>query len=97
MAEELPKGIFDPELEEQTTITLPFRVVLFNDDWHSFDEVIVQLMKATMCTFEAARGYAFEVHVRGKAIVYSGDISKCLRVSSVLEEIALHTQVISDE
>ena len=76
-------------------IGLSSRVILYNDDWHSFDEVIVQLIKAVKCTFEEARAFAFEVHVKGKAIVFSGQMNECLRVSSVLEEIALNTQIIT--
>ncbi len=96
MAKELPTGIIEPEVEEEVSSGLAFRVVLYNDDWHSFDEVINQLMKAIRCSFEKARALAFEVHVKGKAVVYSGDLKECLKVSSVLEEIELHTQIISD-
>jgi ATP-dependent Clp protease adaptor protein ClpS len=86
-----------PDVTEDTTteIGLESRVVLYNDDWHSFEEVIVQLMKATHCTFEQARDFAFEVHVKGKAIVFNGTMSGCLKVSSILEEIALNTQIIT--
>ena len=86
-----------PDVIEDTTteIGLESRVVLYNDDWHSFEEVIVQLMKATKCTFEQARDFAFEVHVKGKAIVFNGTLTGCLKVSSILEEIALNTQIIT--
>lgn len=83
-------------LEDQDTdITLASRVVLFNDNWHTFDEVIAQLMKAINCSYEQGRAFAFEVHVKGKAIVYSGSLKNCLKVTSILEEIALHTQIIT--
>ncbi len=78
-----------------TEIGLQSRVVLYNDDWHSFDEVIFQLIKATECTFEQARDFSFEVHVKGKAIVFIGTMHGCLKVSSILEEIALNTQIIT--
>ncbi len=81
--------------EEITGKDLISRVILFNDDWHTFDEVIDQLIKAVKCTFDQARGYAFEVHVKGKAIVYNGSLSECLKVSTILEEIALFTQVVT--
>jgi ATP-dependent Clp protease adaptor protein ClpS len=81
--------------EEETSVKLTSKVVLFNDDWHSFDEVIYQLIKATRCSFEKARDFAFEVHVRGKAIVFSGSMTDCLKVTTVLEEIALNTQIIT--
>jgi ATP-dependent Clp protease adapter protein ClpS len=81
--------------EEITDVNVSSRVVLFNDDWHTFEEVIAQLIIATKCSFEKARGFAFEVHVKGKAIVFSGSMSECLRVSSILEEIALYTQILT--
>ena len=93
----LEKSKPTPDVIEDTTteIGLESRVVLYNDDWHSFEEVIVQLMKATKCPFEQARDFAFEVHVKGKAIVFNGTITTCLKVSSILEEIALNTQIIT--
>ena len=81
--------------DEETTIGIKSRVILFNDDWHSFEEVISQLIKATKCSFDEAKEKTFEVHVKGKAIVFNGEVSACLKVSGILEEIALHTQVIT--
>ena len=81
--------------EEKVSTETENRVVLYNDDWHTFEEVIVQLIKAIKCNFDQARSYAFEVHVKGKAIVFNGSIKDCLKVSSVLEEIALNTQIVS--
>jgi len=81
--------------DEDVSIGLLSRVLLFNDDWHTFDEVIVQLIKAIGCTFEKARAYAFEVHVKGQCIVYKGEMTDCLRVTSILEEIALNTRIIT--
>ena len=95
MAEELTHGQYNPEQEEETLVGLPFKVVLFNDDWHTFDEVISQLIKAVKCSYETARGFAFEVHVKGKAVVFDGMLQECLKVTSVLEEIALNTQIVS--
>jgi ATP-dependent Clp protease adapter protein ClpS len=86
-----------PELdiieEEKSEVNLGSRVILFNDDWHSFEEVISQIIKATKCSFIEARDKTFEVHVNGKAVVYSGELSDCLRVSAILEEILLHTVI----
>jgi ATP-dependent Clp protease adaptor protein ClpS len=79
--------------EEKTDINLGSRVILFNDDWHTFEEVIAQIIKATRCSFIEARDRTFEVHVNGKAVVYSGEMEECLRVSGILEEILLHTQI----
>ena len=79
--------------EEEIGTDLGSRVILFNDDWHTFEEVISQLIKAIKCSFEEARDKTFEVHFKGKAVVFSGDMPECLKVSGVLEEISLHTQI----
>ncbi|MFH1196926.1 MAG: ATP-dependent Clp protease adaptor ClpS [bacterium] len=95
MSDTKTEGVVVPEIEDETIVGIPFKVILYNDDWHSFEEVINQLMKALKCNFEKARGFAFEAHVRGKAIVFDGQIEKCLKVASILEEIALHVEVAS--
>lgn len=90
---------YTPEIdifeEEEVAIGLESQVVLYNDEWHTFDEVIVQIIKAVSCSYEVARGKAFEVHVKGLAMIFNGEFKDCLNVSSVLEEIALHTQIVT--
>jgi ATP-dependent Clp protease adaptor protein ClpS len=81
--------------KEDVKVSLSCKVILYNDDWHTFDEVIFQLIKALGCTYEKARACAFEVHVKGSCVVFNGDMKECLKVSSVLEEIALNTQIIT--
>ena len=70
-----------------------YRVVLFNDEEHSFAEVINQLIKAIRCSRQKAEKHTWEVHTRGRSIVYAGSMSLCLKVSSILEEIALKTEI----
>ncbi|MFN0158830.1 MAG: ATP-dependent Clp protease adaptor ClpS [Bacteroidota bacterium] len=79
--------------QEEVIIEEPAKVILFNDNVHSFEEVIVQLIKAIKCTQSKAEGLASEVHNTGKAVVYAGDLLRCMDVSSVLEEIRLMTQI----
>ena len=99
--EELTKEIQKsaPEIDVLTEDTvntgLESRVVLYNDDWHTFDEVIAQLIKAIHCSFEKARAHAFEVHIKGKSIVFTGQMKDCLRVSGILEEIELTTEIVT--
>ena len=81
--------------EEDISIGLKSKVILYNDDWHSFDEVISQIIKAIKCSNTEAGKKAIETHVNGKAVIFSGEFKDCLRVSSVLEEIALHTQIVT--
>lgn len=95
MNDELQTGKISPEEDEEVIVALPYKVVLFNDDWHYFDEVINQLVKAIKCSYEEARAFAFEAHVKGRAVVFNGELNKCLKVTSILEEIGLHTQIVS--
>lgn len=94
--EEQTTGIIDPQIEDDNSVGLPFKVILYNDDIHTFDEVIMQLIKAVGCSFKKAKDYAFTVHVKGQAIVYHGELTACLKVTSILEEIGLHTQILSE-
>ncbi|GAB5465012.1 MAG: ATP-dependent Clp protease adaptor ClpS [Candidatus Kapaibacteriales bacterium] len=79
--------------EESVGIDLPAKVIVFNDDWHSFDEVINQIIKATGCPQPKAEVLTWEIHSKGKAIVFDGDMSKCVKVSEILEEIDLSTEI----
>lgn len=94
IAPENKPDLFTEELDAVDN-AFPSKVILFNDNIHTFDDVITQLIKAIGCSSERAEAYAWEVHTKGKACVFVGDIEKCLKVSSVLEEIGLHTQIES--
>lgn len=82
-----------PEKEVDVLTYEPAKVILFNDEVHTFDEVIGQLIKALRCDSVKAESLAWEVHTTGKALVFSGDMAECLKVNGILEEIALHTQI----
>lgn len=83
----------EPEVIDDVDVTLGSKVILFNDEWHTFEEVTQQIIKATKCTENEAEQLTWEVHSKGKACVFTGEMHECLRVSSILEEIALHTQI----
>jgi ATP-dependent Clp protease adapter protein ClpS len=82
-----------PENEEDVVTEEPAKVILFNDDVHTFDEVIGQLLKALRCTQQKAEALAWEAHAKGRAVVYAGEMIRCVEVSHVLEEIQLMTQI----
>ena len=88
-----PRIMHDIDISDDVAVGNAAKVVLFNDEVHTFDDVINQLCKATGCSTQYAEGKAVEVHTRGKAIVFEGDLADCLRVTSILDEIALHTQI----
>ena len=87
----------NPTLQEEKDtdilIEQPAKVILFNDEIHSFDEVIGQIIKATGCDTTKAEALTWEVHNSGKAMVFEGQMDNCLKVSHILEEIALNTQI----
>lgn len=76
-----------------TFVVEPWNVILLNDDWHTFDEVILQLIKATKCNPRRASEIAFEVHNNGEAVCYSGPKERCEHVASILEEIDLGVKI----
>ncbi len=71
----------------------PWSVILYNDDVHTFEEVINQLVKATGCSTSEAEKLAWTVHTEGKATVYEGSFEECFEVQSVLKEIELVTEI----
>lgn len=89
----LPSELGLPWHDDDVDVAAPNRVILFNDEEHTFEEVIGQIIRATGCSMTEAEAITFEVHHLGKALVFEGELGDCLKVSSVLEEIALHTQI----
>ncbi|GAB1430812.1 ATP-dependent Clp protease adaptor ClpS [Ignavibacteria bacterium] len=88
-----PFSVEEYDVAEDIGIGLVAKVILYDDDIHTFDEVITQLIKATACSRSQAEAKTLEVHTKGKSMVYEGELPECLRVSHILEEIALHTQI----
>ncbi len=93
MAEENNKPILDIDDDTTTHTGEPARAILFNDEIHTFDEVIAQIKKATGCDQAKAEALTWEVHQKGKSCVWEGTMERCLQVTNILEEIRLHTQI----
>jgi ATP-dependent Clp protease adapter protein ClpS len=93
IAQEKGDVAVEVETTDRSGTDLPWRVILFNDDVHTFDEVIYQLVKAIGCSVATAEGYAWTVHTKGKAVVYEDELEPCLKVQSVLKEIELITEL----
>ncbi|MDX1934632.1 MAG: ATP-dependent Clp protease adaptor ClpS [Capsulimonadales bacterium] len=70
----------------------PWIVILYNDDWHTFDDVIMILQKATGCSLEKGAAIAWEVHTRGRAICFSGTKEECDRVAAIIASIRLQVE-----
>jgi ATP-dependent Clp protease adapter protein ClpS len=91
--EHSPLGSEKEDIEVKYEIAFPTRVILFNDDIHNFDEVIIQIIKAIDCDEQYATNIAYEANDKGRAAVFEGEIAQCIEVSSILEEIDLFTQI----
>lgn len=70
----------------------PWIVILYNCDCHSFDDVEFILQKATGCSLEDAQAVAMEVHLKGRAICYSGSREECERVAAIIASIRLQVE-----
>jgi len=81
------------DVVDETKIKEPARAILFNDEVHTFEEVIDQLIKALRCDRAKAEALTWEVHNTGKSCVYTGELTRCLEITRVLEEIELMTQI----
>lgn len=82
-----------PSVETAVEEDTPWRLILYNDEEHTFDEVINQLIKALGCTVSEAEEITFKVHNNGKALVYEGTFEECFRINSILQEIQLITEI----
>ena len=85
----------DIDIEElidiETDTENPWKVLLFNDEDHSFDEVILQVQKAKGCSLEEAIEITLTAHSSGQAIVKIDTMEECERVAGVLRQIQLCT------
>ena len=70
------------------------KVIVYNDNYHTFEQVVNQLMKAIKCSEQTGFYHALTIHEKGKSIVYSGEIQRCLDVAEILREINLKVQVV---
>ncbi|MEO0559678.1 MAG: ATP-dependent Clp protease adaptor ClpS [Bacteroidota bacterium] len=90
---ETPDVLTQEDVAVEERVDTPWRVIVYNDDIHTFDEVIIQLVKATGCSTEQAERHAYTIHTRGKDCVYQGEFFECFRVQGVLREIQLVTEI----
>ena len=81
------------EADTGTGLGEPWMVILFNDDHHTFDEVIAQVQKATACSSGEAFQITYSAHSHGQAVAYVGDQPQCEQVADVLREIDLHVEI----
>ncbi|RMD91573.1 MAG: ATP-dependent Clp protease adaptor ClpS [Calditrichaeota bacterium] len=79
--------------QKKPKINRPWKVILYNDDIHTFDEVILQVQKATGCSLLEATRITMEAHFKGKAVAFQGEFAECHRVAGILREIGLIVEI----
>ncbi len=79
--------------EEATQIDLPWNVILYNDDFHSFEEVILQVQKATGVSLDRAAEITLEAHLKGRAVCFTGPLERCEHVAAILRQIELTVEI----
>lgn len=84
------KRVEDPSDSERGA---PWRVVLFNCECHTFDQVEGILIKATRCSLSQARAFSHEVHTKGSAVVYEGPLERAEAVADVIASIGLQVKI----
>ena len=89
----------DVMAEEDTEVAseLPWNVILYNDDYHTFNDVIAQVQKATGVSISAAFELTMQVHMKGRANCYCGARVDCEKVAAILREIGLTVEVTKEE
>ncbi len=85
--------IAEPVTDEKVEVQRPWQVILFNDDWHTFDQVILQVQKATGCSLEDATLITLKAHTDGQAVCFSGPLERCEIVAGKLQEIKLNVRI----
>lgn len=90
----MPLGTL-PELENNPSVgTGPHWVVrVFNDEDHTYAEVMLILMIATHCTEEEAYNETWEIDHLGSSVVHHGNQEDCEKVQEVIATIGIRVEV----
>jgi len=77
------------EIEETTTDLQQAQLIVYNDDFNTFDWVIQCFMEVCQHTFEQSEQLSLIVHYKGKAIVKTGNFDKLKPMKDALVERGL--------
>jgi len=82
-----------PTIIEKGLTNGRWMVVIYNNDYNTFEEVIEVLMKATGCSLDKAFMSAWEAHTFGKAPAHFADRDECEIVAAMISVIGVRTEV----
>jgi ATP-dependent Clp protease adapter protein ClpS len=94
-ADVLERPTLAPDLSgaEETQRTSEYVVIVFNNDYNTFDEVIHILQKATGCSLEEAEMETWEIDALGKSFVHHAEQEECQRVAAIIATIGIRVAV----
>ena len=87
----MKEQILEKELFRDSTSELR-KLILFNSH-HTWDDVILQIQKATGFDIVHSEQIATIAHTKGKAVVKSGDVDELEPINIILREINLVTSI----
>lgn len=92
--ESTPDELVLPRWQERDGFNLsgPYIVILYNDDHHQMDEVVIQLQKATGYDIQRCIAIMIEAHTRSRAVAFSGSEDECERCANILRQIRLQVE-----
>jgi ATP-dependent Clp protease adapter protein ClpS len=83
-----------PELlDRETQGAGEWLVIVFDNDFNTFEQVTGILQKATGCSLEEAQMETWEVHHLGRSIVHHADRPECERVAAIIRTIGIRVEV----
>jgi ATP-dependent Clp protease adapter protein ClpS len=68
-------------------------VIVFNNEYNTFEQVIGILQKATNCTLEEAEMETWEIHHLGRSLVHHGSKEECDRAADIIRTIGIKVEV----
>ena len=71
-----------------------YKLILWNDDVNTFDDVIEALIEICEHTLEQAQQCTFLVHYKGKCTVKTGDLEKLIPMHQKLLSRSLTSEIV---
>ncbi|AFD09202.1 ATP-dependent Clp protease adaptor ClpS [Solitalea canadensis] len=73
------------EVEVSSDIGEPVKLILWNDDFNTFEHVIACLIKYIKKTYDEAEAIAWIVHTKGKSILLEGSRPNLVEYYNILK------------
>lgn len=70
-----------------------WKVIVFNNDHNTWEEVTQILIQATACSLEEAEMETWEVDNLGRSTVHYADKEECERVAAIIRTIGIRVEV----